>query len=230
MRKKIASLAVLCAIALCCFSFGTTSAREFRTPHRFLPNSLDRGLIEVSNPIDGRTWAVWSYRNGAEYDIALSYATGSGSWSEPVFLGRDDGLDQIEPALVADAGGTLYVAYAELETNRVMLSFLPANGERWAQPVILAASAVGRTPALRLVGDRVIVAYRAPEGIRIVDFPTLTTGTNHSIFDGPDPAATGTATGPKEGDPDDDDDDGSQPELPPDTDSSLRTDTQVGSN
>jgi len=228
MHRNAASLTLLCAIALCWFAGGMTDARDARTPHRFLPNSLDRGLIEVGNPVDGRTWAVWSYRNGAEYDIAMSFVTASGAWSEPAFLGLDDGRDQIEPALVADTAGTLYLAYAELETNRVLLSVLPAHGANWTQPVILAESALSRAPALRMVGDRLIVAYRAAEGIRIVDLPSFSSGANQSIFDGPDPSASGTAGGPKEGSPDDDDD-GGESDLP-ESSSTLFTDTPVGTD
>jgi hypothetical protein len=230
MRKTLAGLTVLCAIVLCCLAGGSAAARDVRTPHRFLANSLDRGLIEVSNPVDGRTWAAWSYRNGAEYDIAISFVTESGAWSEPAFLGRYDGRDQIEPALVADAAGTLYLVYAELETNRVLLSVLPAHGATWTQPVSLAESAVSGAPALRVVGDRLIVAYRAAEGIRIIDLPSLSIGTNQSIFDGPDPSATGTSGGPKSGTPEDDDDEGSQTDTPPEGAAGWFTDTPVGTD
>ena len=54
-------------------------AGQALTPHRYLAGS-DGPLVQVSNPHDGRTWAAWAYRNGSEFDIAISHVDADGNW------------------------------------------------------------------------------------------------------------------------------------------------------
>ena len=114
-------------LLICCITLAlvATSAQagQALAPHRYLAGS-DGPLVQVSNPHDGRTWAAWAYRNGSEFDIAISHVDADGNWTEPVFVGRDDRRDQVQPAIAADEFGNVYLAWSERATGRVMVSVL----------------------------------------------------------------------------------------------------------
>ena len=73
MRKPLAVVTLVCCIALIAASPALTAPRGRDLPHRYLPNSLDGRLSQVTNPEDGSNWSAWAYRNGGEYDIAVSH-------------------------------------------------------------------------------------------------------------------------------------------------------------
>ena len=76
------------------------------------PFALEAGAsVVVEDSVRGVTWSAWAYRNGAEYDIAVSWLDSSGRWSEPELLGFDDDVDQRDPALLVDRNGVVYLAY-----------------------------------------------------------------------------------------------------------------------
>lgn len=134
-------------------------------PDRYSSAGLDGPVAMVENPIDGTTWAAWAYRSRSEYDIAISARRASGSWSEPTFVGRDDDIDEVAPALAVDATGNLYLAFATRETGRIDLAILPFGSEAWCAPVpVTGAGERGLSPALAPVADRIVIAFRSPRG------------------------------------------------------------------
>ena len=176
-------------------------------PTRF--GSLDRGLTGVTNTLDGSSWAVWAYRNGAEFDIAVSYDRGNGIWSEPVLIGLDDGMDQVEPAIAFDSRGTLYLVYTQRTTGQIMISHRTMNSTGFAHPTALTpAGMTAGTPVLRIVGERLVIGYNAGRaGLVLLDVPLADEriSTNSGFTDGPDPVGTTE----KEEEEDDEDDEGS---------------------
>jgi hypothetical protein len=171
-------------------------------PHRFLP-STDRGLIQATNPVDGSSWSIWSYRNGAEFDLAVSTLNDRGYWSEPTFIGSDDGLSQIQPAMVVTDQGVILVAYAEVETGRVMLTGL-IDGS-WTTPRRMSTEGTrARGPAMLLVGDQLIIAY-VEGGATKMQRLSVNRGISTHTNEGPDPVGR-----PPEDDGGDDDEDATE--------------------
>ena len=189
MRKSVTVIVTILTI----LALGTSvfAATPRGLPHRYAPNSLDGRLTQVTRVEDGRTLAAWAYRNGAEYDIAVSRVDENGRWSEPMFIGIDDGRDQVQPALAIDADGNAYLAFADRAEGRILLSALCVDGEAWSRPVALTApGAEATSPALLIVGDRLVVAYQTGGDLKMIDLPL--TGTDGSaslltIVDHPDP-------------------------------------------
>jgi hypothetical protein len=189
MRKSVTVLiSVLCILAL-----GTVVLAGPRrgAPHRYAPNSLDGRLAQIERIEGERTLAAWAYRNGAEYDIAISQMDESGHWTEPVFIGIDDGRDQIQPALALDAGGNVYLAYSDRAEGRVLVVVLRADRNEWSRPVALSSRGAGaQSPLLHIVGNRLVVAYRTGEDLQMIDLPLTETNGLPSlltIIDHPDP-------------------------------------------
>jgi len=208
MRNR--SIALLTAW-ICWVACGQALAfgRGLERPHRFAPG-YDAGLVQVQNPVDGRTWAAWTYRNGAELDIAVAVADADGFWSEPRFVGLDDGSDQFEPALAVDGAGTLYLAFVDRGSGAIVLTALRRGAPAWSPPVAVTDAATrGRAPSLAVVGDRLVVAYRTAMRVRIAELPLLSPPATSSpnqgfgINDGPDPTGMiddGTNDGRDNGD------------------------------
>jgi hypothetical protein len=160
-------------------------------PPRYLPNAFDGAIVQSDNPVDGRTWSVWSYRNGGEFDLALSMRTAPGVWSEPLLIGLDDGLDQQQPAISVDSRGATYVAYAD-GTGAIRLTVLQPGATRWSAPITIAEGTNQLSnPSLMVVGSTMIVGYRDGDGVSLRTLPLLPPdlGGNEvrSIYDGPDP-------------------------------------------
>jgi hypothetical protein len=146
---------------------------------------IDGPLASVTSA-DGRAWAVWSYRASGEYDIAIASRSASGTWAPPSFLGRRDGVDQIDPTLAIDANGTLYLAYVTKSPGRVVVTTLPVGASSWTAPTIVAVEAGMSAPAIRIVRDRLVVAYRTTRGVAIVDIAAAAPQATQGIQDGPD--------------------------------------------
>jgi len=218
MRKPLALFVAVCCITVLVVAPALAAPRAKNLPHRYIPHGMDGRLDWITSPADGTNWSTWSYRNGAEYDVAISFRGEYGFWSEPLLIGEDDGLDQGEPVLAADRQGTIYLAYAERSPDRIMITWLTAGSERWSTPQPLTAVGLrARTPALRVIGERLVVAFRSGRGLVIVDFPIVGPTIEPTIFnDGPDPV------GDQDPFDEDDDPDGSS------EDSILRPDHQTG--
>jgi hypothetical protein len=206
MRKPLA-LAIAVVVCGLIVSAAPAAWAGRGIPPRYAPASLDGRLEQVENPVSGDVWAVWSYRNGAEYDVALVSTEDDGLWSEPSFVGEFDGRDQLEPVLAADAAGNIYLAYAERSPSRIMLSWLEAGTDRWSTPVALTGEGVRATsPALRIVGERLVVAFRSGRGLVLLDLPLLEPTLHGNIFnDGPDPVEARDPDGGTDGSGEEDD-------------------------
>jgi len=140
----------------------------------------------------GTAWSAWAYRISGEYAIAVSHRDAGGFWSEPSFIGLDDRLDQIDPAIAADANGNLYLAFAVRETGTIQVTALRAGRQGWFEPqqVTLPSERAGE-PTFRVVGDRLVMGYRVGREVRLVDWdllPAATSGgmSTEGIQDGPD--------------------------------------------
>jgi hypothetical protein len=189
MRRSITVLvAILSILALGTSVFAGPSRVA---PHRYAPNSLDGRLARVDRVEGDRSLAAWAYRNGAEYDIAISRVDENGRWTEPAFVGIDDGRDQVQPALALDANGNAYVAYTDLAEGRVLLVVLRADRNSWSRPVALTRVGTGaESPALRVVENRLVVAFRIGDELQMIDLPLTDTDSLPSlltIVDHPDP-------------------------------------------
>jgi len=204
MRKPLSFALTFCLVGILAAT-GALAARD--VPTRYLPASLDGRLNTLDNPVDGRTWSAWAYRNGVEYEVALSVREAGGYWSEPHLIGESDGRDQLEPTLAVDGFGNVYVAYAERSPARIMLTWLEAGSDTWATPVNLTADGVrATTPALRVVGDRLVLAFRSGRGLVMLDLPLWQPACSTNIFnDGPDPVENRDDDNGSDGGPDDDD-------------------------
>jgi hypothetical protein len=189
MRKPLSVVALFCIVSLLAGTLAWAGSRGRDLPPRYSPGSMDGRLVEALNPVDGTLWAAWAYRNGAEYDLAIAYRDDQGFWSEPTLIGIDDGMDQTQPALTADTRGNVYLAYTEESPGRIMLVWLQAGASGWSTPVSLTAPEVpGKQPALRVVGDRLVIGFRSDRGLVILDLPLLDPiVSGDMIEDGPDP-------------------------------------------
>jgi len=170
MRKPVAVFVAL--IAVCCLCGVALAAGPRGVPHRYIPRSLDGDLQTIVRTTDGTSFAAWSYRNGAEYDIAVSRTDDSGRWTEPEFFGADDGVDQVEPTLTIDADGNVYLAYTDRAIGAIRVTALRADGSNWGQPIALLDKSPDRvysSAKLLVVGDHLIVAYVANGRTAMVD-------------------------------------------------------------
>lgn len=179
-RKAATALAIVAAFLAAADVFA-----QVNVPRRFSAN-VDRDLVEFVNYVDGRTWSVWSYKSGAEYDIAVSLKNPDGSWGEPSFLGSDDSRSEVQPALATDTNGTLYMAFAVRETGQIMLTTLRVNSLTWSTPR-RAVFAAGRhaAPSVIALSSQVVVAYRTGQRVGMALMPVVGFGP-YGINDGPD--------------------------------------------
>lgn len=190
-RRSFLALAILGAATL---GPAVWAAGGFRAPtsspaspiwSRDYAARLD-GPLATAAGADGRLWTTWSYRGSGEFDLAVAVREIDGSWSPTIFLGRRDGIDQIDPAIALDDAGTVYVTYATRSPQRIWLSMLSVDAAGWSEPALVSTEN-GAAPALRMVRDRVVVAYRTARGIRIVDVPAFVAPPRpDGIQDGPD--------------------------------------------
>jgi len=153
----------------------------------------DSELVMKVNPKDGRTWTAWTYRQGAETDIAISYRQSDGRWSEPTLFGTQDGIEQTQPTLVIDFNGNVYVAWAEADTGRVMLTARGFAVNYWSSPKVVNSSRLqGSAPALMVSAHRrLVVGFVADGRVRLVEFRLLPKTVATQMSDGPDPVGDG---------------------------------------
>jgi len=120
-------------------------------------------------------YSAWAYRSEGEYSIAISFREGYYDWSEPVFIGLGDGLDQIRPALASDDHGNLYLAYIERQSGQVWMTALWRARTTWFAPQQIAIGmdrAV--TPALAVVNGDVVLGFESEMlGVRLFHWETL---------------------------------------------------------
>jgi hypothetical protein len=187
MRKRqvLPILLVTCAFSA---AGALAGAPGVETPCRFNPG-LDGAPVYATDSSSGATWAAWAYRWRGEFDIALSMRSPGGAWGDPTFIGRLDGLDQGSPALASDAAGNLYLAFAVRQTGRVYLSGLARGASVWSAPELVTIPGErGSAPALAVVADRLVLAYRTADGkVALRVRPVIADGVQpYGIYDNPD--------------------------------------------
>jgi hypothetical protein len=211
MRKHLKLLTIVCCLLVCASGALMARSRSVDLPHRYQPSSQDRQLVQVENPVDGRIWSAWAFRSGDEYDIALAVADENGVWSEPMFLGRDDGRDQVDPAFVIHESGAVVVAYVDISAGQILLSAIAAGGQHWSRPLPVVAGADLRSPSMLILGDRLVLAFRAAERVEMVTIPLFGNPeppvTSRGFTDGPDPTGATDGEKPEDSDSTDDDED-----------------------
>lgn len=183
-RRVLVSTVVVAGVATAAFGAGSFHTDR---PARFLPGGVDRHLVQLTTP-DSRVIAAWSYRNGAEYDVAFSERDALGRWSEPALIGFGNGHDDVQPALALDDWGTVYLAHADRQTGAVILTVLPAGAERWtaARTVSLDGERAS-SPTLLLVADRLVIGYRSGPRVVIRDLRIAELiPRGNGVQDGPD--------------------------------------------
>jgi hypothetical protein len=206
VRRLLTAIIVTTLAAGTAFAAGKGTRHDY--PTRYVPRSLDGEIVQVRNDIDGHAWSAWAYRNGAEYDLALSVSLIPGVWGEPRLLGLDDGLNQGQPAFSIDSSGNVYLAYSGGDGS-VHVRALRAGSLTWS-PAATLADERGRlsSPSLKVVGNSLVIGYRLGERVELATLPLLPSpaevNTVASIYDGPDP------TGNRD---EDDNDDESQSEF-----------------
>ena len=84
--RKLLTVLILTTLAAGTVSAAGKGVRRDDYPTRYVPRSLDGAIVQIQNDVDGRGWSAWAYRNGAEYDLAVSVSTSPGVWSEPRFF------------------------------------------------------------------------------------------------------------------------------------------------
>ncbi|HEX6852261.1 MAG TPA: hypothetical protein VF139_12740 [Candidatus Polarisedimenticolaceae bacterium] len=182
MRSSVVA-AILVAVAL-----PASAAPRDDAFNRYVSPRLDGTPVTVENVATGQTWTAWSYAQSGELDLALSVREGDGRWSPPRFLGERDGVDQIDPALIADAAGVVYLAYAERGTGKVHIAALPHASATWNRVTSFETTAGPvAAPSLKIVGGRLVIAFRAGRTVEIHDLALIAPNSALGIDDGPDP-------------------------------------------
>ena len=157
------------------------------TPTRYLGRGVDSGLVTATNPLDGRLYSAWAYRAGSETDIAISARDAQGTWSEPVFLGYSDGLNQIEPALAFDAAGNLYIAHTIQETGSLVVSRLAAGATRMSSALqVSVAGERASAPTLMPTDTALVIGYRVGNLVVLRMVSLAAASHPFGIQDGPD--------------------------------------------
>jgi hypothetical protein len=178
-------LGIVCSIIVLGTSLALAGPVEPARPYDFV-EGLDGDYVEIDHPFDGTTVAAWTLRARGETDIAVAVRDADGLWSKTGRLGLADGLDQREPSLAADAGGNVYLAYGD-EAGRISLRVLPAGERAWLAHDAAGARVRGESPALRTVGQRLVLAFTTKEGVSILDLPLWVAPIRGNMNEGPDP-------------------------------------------
>lgn len=166
---------------------GSAFASGLTVPNRYLVPARDQNLVQIENAVDGRAWSIWAYRSGPGYDIAISQREQDGSWSEPIFIGKDNGKSEIQPSVAVDSNGTVYVVYVVWETGRVMLTSLHHGNTTWSTPV-QAVFEGGRHshPKALVLGGQLVLAYRTGQVVGATTIPIGNPVGPLGTEDGPD--------------------------------------------
>lgn len=184
--RRFRTIPVLATAVLCAAPLLAAGPAEPRP--RFHRAGLDGAPVLVELPAQGRSISAWTWREAGETDIAVSIRDLEGRWSDPFRFGERDGFDQVEPAMVADPQGHVYLVFAVRDTGALALAVLAAGSDTWTPPLELVPSGSGASsPALRVVRDRLVVAWKEGGAIRVADFALVGGGNRASgVQDGPD--------------------------------------------
>jgi len=178
--------------AACCVLAIAPAAWAGEThPPQFVAQ-MDRHLVTATDSVGATTWAAWTFGSGSETDVAVAARDAAGMWSQPVLFGGGDGEDQRRPALAVDDRGTLYLAFTERTSGRVLVAALASGTSEWVGPTPIAQSgsaAIG----LRVLGSRLVVGFVSATGsVSMRDLPLFDSELQvNETNDGPDPVSMG---------------------------------------
>ncbi len=173
----------------------TTTGSADRVPATDYRSAQDGPSFMAQSP-SGQTWSVWSYRRGAELDVAISRAVGR-TWTAPELVGTA-GVDDLDPRLAFLSDGTAILAWWQHtpgSPDRVLVSALGPGATAWTAPTVVSGGPASQ-PNIFVNGDGLFtVGFLNPDGsvtmlpmtVKTVDPknpppPNPDTGTN-----GPDP-------------------------------------------
>lgn len=163
-RPPRSSWTIAVLVVLCSPVFGSAEP-----PLEYVAE-LDGRLVTVERQADGSTLAAW-VRDGRSRDLQLTrFDPLRSTWSAPETAILP--FEVSDPAIDIDAAGTTYLVYTDRSTETVGLAVLPAGSTVWrfdgtvSNPVALASAGT-----VRVVGDRVVIAFLEGNAVRIVDRP-----------------------------------------------------------
>lgn len=127
-----------------------------RVPDADYRDPLADGPAYMAVDGEGRTWAVWSYRRGAELDIAVARSVGR-TWTAPELIGTP-GADDVEPRIAFTADNIPVIVWRQTvpdtDAGTIVATSLVNGLWTTAQRV-----GEGTAPALFVTGDRITVGF-----------------------------------------------------------------------
>ncbi|TDI31669.1 MAG: hypothetical protein E2P00_04600 [Acidobacteria bacterium] len=146
------------------------------------------------HPLTGLPWAVWSFNEDGDYELAVSFFDGR-FWSSPILLGNSgNGEADLQPQLQFTPDGRPLIAWWRMSPDGTEQSiwFTSRQNGTWIQPVRLSSTREkARRPTLLLDDDQLIVAFETDSGVRIrkfhADTPMIGGFLPAGGADGPDP-------------------------------------------
>ncbi|MFQ5718531.1 MAG: hypothetical protein ACE5IK_03190 [Acidobacteriota bacterium] len=146
------------------------------------------------NPLTRLPWAVWSFNENGDAELAVSLFDGT-RWSSPILLGSEaNGAADLQPQMLFTATGRPIITWWRLSADGTQQSvWLTARSNgTWLQPVRLSGARVRASrPTLLLRDSDLIVAFDSDSGVQIRTLPAESTalggtGTSGGL-EGPDP-------------------------------------------
>lgn len=148
----------------------------------------------ADHPLTGLPWAVWSFNEDGDYELALSYFDGQ-YWSSPMLIGSGpNGADDMEPKLAFTPDGRPLISWWRMSKDGSEQSvWLQSRaGGEWLEPIRISSTRrEARRPSLLLEDEKLIIAFETERGIEIrtysLDAPALGGHEPAGGHDGPDP-------------------------------------------
>ncbi len=146
------------------------------------------------HPLTGLPWAVWSFNESGDYELAVSFFDGR-FWASPILLGSaGNGQSDLQPQLQFTPDGRPLITWWRMSPDGTEQSiwFTSRQNGTWIPPVRLSsAREKASRPSMLLDNDQLIVAFETDRGVRIRRFPADTPMiggfTPAGGADGPDP-------------------------------------------
>ena len=126
------------------------------------------------HPQTGNPWAVWPMRVANQYQVGVSYWTGTG-WSptQRIVTAPDPYYyDEVQPSFTFDFAGNPFVVWERAEpTHQILFSTL--MGGVWTPPLLLSDPSLdSRGPSIEMDGARARISYATPTGTVTLTYDT----------------------------------------------------------
>lgn len=125
------------------------------------------------HPLTGLPWAVWSFNENGDYELAFSFFDGR-DWASPMLLGSaPNGADDLQPRMDFTPDGRPLITWWRMSDDGSEQSVWLTSRQNgtWTPPVRLSSSREkARRPSLLIGDSEVIVAFETDEGVRIRSF------------------------------------------------------------